>query len=137
MQPNIKDLRNKTGLSQSKFAEQYNIPVSTLRKWEQGESRPADYVIALIAKTIPSDEDEIFEITGSNGEIYYCDESKMEVSDSKGNVIRIGESMEGVNRHNLQIYLEDLFDSFYRAQDRFDRDCMYDKIEKVTWSRSG
>ena len=32
----IKQLRQRTGLSQSKFAQKYNISVRTLQQWEQG-----------------------------------------------------------------------------------------------------
>ena len=31
----IKELRSQTGLSQSKFATIFDIPVSTLKDWEQ------------------------------------------------------------------------------------------------------
>ena len=54
MSLSIKEMRMKTGLSQAKFAETFNIPVSTLRKWEQGDSSPSGYVIDLIARAIPS-----------------------------------------------------------------------------------
>lgn len=30
----IKEIRKKTGLSQAKFGEYYNIPLSTIKKWE-------------------------------------------------------------------------------------------------------
>lgn len=49
MRIDIKELRNKTGMSQREFAAQYGIPLSTLRKWEQGEAKPATYVVNLIA----------------------------------------------------------------------------------------
>lgn len=45
---NIKDLRLRTNLSQSKFADVVGIPVRTIQKWEQGERVPPDYVIKLI-----------------------------------------------------------------------------------------
>ena len=32
----IVELRKKTGLSQSKFAEKYHIKLNTLTQWEQG-----------------------------------------------------------------------------------------------------
>ena len=49
MNTEIKELRIKTGLSQREFASKYGIPLSTLRKWEQGEAKPATYVVNLIA----------------------------------------------------------------------------------------
>lgn len=44
----IKDLRAKTGLSQSKFAALVGIPLNTLQNWEQGNRKPPEYVISLI-----------------------------------------------------------------------------------------
>ncbi len=67
----IKEMRLATGMSQSQFAKKYNIPVSTLRKWEQGESRPPAYVVELISNAIPSDCDNLVKITASNGKDYY------------------------------------------------------------------
>lgn len=45
---NIKDLRIKTGLSQSKFAAIIPLPIKTLQGWEQGLKKPPEYVISLI-----------------------------------------------------------------------------------------
>ena len=47
----IKELRFQTGLSQSKFAVMFDIPVSTLKDWEQGRRKPPVYVVNMI-KTI-------------------------------------------------------------------------------------
>lgn len=44
----IKELRESTGLSQSKFAEKYHIPVGTLQHWEQGVRKPPEYVEYLL-----------------------------------------------------------------------------------------
>jgi DNA-binding transcriptional regulator YiaG len=44
----IKDLRSRANLSQSKFATAVGIPVRTIQKWEQGERVPPDYVVKLI-----------------------------------------------------------------------------------------
>ena len=54
----IKELRNKTGMSQREFASQYGIPLSTLRKWEQGEAKPAPYIVNLIADKLRSESKE-------------------------------------------------------------------------------
>lgn len=51
----IKKLREKTGLSQRKFAEELGIPVRTIQEWEQGRSRPPAYVINMIKKIIDID----------------------------------------------------------------------------------
>ena len=47
----IKELRGISGLSQSRFAESFDIPLSTLKDWEQGRRTPPQYVINMI-KTI-------------------------------------------------------------------------------------
>jgi len=44
----IRELRNKTGLSQSQFANYFGIPVGTLRNWEQGIAKPPAYVFDMI-----------------------------------------------------------------------------------------
>ena len=45
----IKLLRQKTGLSQSKFAARFEIPVRTLQQWEQGQSAPPEYVVRMMS----------------------------------------------------------------------------------------
>ena len=39
----IKELRGINGLSQSKFAKLFDIPLSTLKDWEQGRRTPPQY----------------------------------------------------------------------------------------------
>jgi putative transcriptional regulator len=38
--PDVKAIRKKYGLSQSKFAEMLGISLGTLRNWEQGRRKP-------------------------------------------------------------------------------------------------
>ena len=45
----IKELRKKTGLSQSRFAAKFEIPVRTLQQWEQGISAPPEYLVRMMA----------------------------------------------------------------------------------------
>ena len=45
----IKDIRKKTGLSQEKFAEKFEIPRRTLQSWEMGERGPAQYIVDMLA----------------------------------------------------------------------------------------
>ena len=45
---NIQQLRKQTGLSQSKFAALFGIPLRTLQKWEIGQANPPSYVIDLM-----------------------------------------------------------------------------------------
>ena len=130
----IKELRDSTGMTQKEFASRYGIPISTLRKWEQGESSPAPYVAALLARTLPDTESSLKRIKTQGGKTYYYSPVKKEVSDVKGNHITIQEDLEGVKEQNLALYLEDLFEGFYRLQDKFNRDCRYDKEEDILWS---
>lgn len=51
----VKELRRKTGLSQSRFASIYGIPVRTIQKWEIGQSSPPEYVIRLLEKALRTD----------------------------------------------------------------------------------
>ena len=44
----IRELRDRTGLSQSQFANYFGIPVGTLRNWEQGIAKPPAYVFEMI-----------------------------------------------------------------------------------------
>ena len=65
---------------------------------------------------------------------YYYNTVKNEVSDVNGNRITIQADLVGVKEQNLALYLEDLFEGFYRLQDKFNRDCRYDKEEDILWS---
>lgn len=44
----VKELRMQTGLSQSKFAKMFDVPVSTLKDWEQERRNPPAYVINMM-----------------------------------------------------------------------------------------
>jgi putative transcriptional regulator len=44
----VKAIRAKTKLSQSKFAALFMIPVGTLRNWEQGRRYPEGPAVALL-----------------------------------------------------------------------------------------
>jgi len=48
----IKEIRNSTKLSQSKFADKFGIPKRTLQKWEQQQADPLPYLMALIEEEI-------------------------------------------------------------------------------------
>lgn len=45
---NVRELRIQTGLSQSKFALKFGIPVSTLKDWEHERRNPPEYVINMM-----------------------------------------------------------------------------------------
>lgn len=131
----IKELRDMTGMTQKAFAEMYGIPLSTLRKWEQGEALPAPYVLRLIARTLPGTQTALQKIQGKDGVTFYYDANKQTVADTRGNIINIQEGLEGVKEQNLVLYLEELFESFYEIQEKFSRDCRFDKEDDILWSR--
>lgn len=131
----IKELRESTRMTQKAFANMYGIPLSTLRKWEQSEASPPSYVLNLIARTLPSTNASLKCLTGDDGCIYYYDALKKTVSDAQGNTIIVQEDLVGVKEQNLIIYLQDLFEEFYEIQNKFNRDCRYDKEEDILWSR--
>ena len=135
MAEHIRELRDQTGLTQKAFSEMYGIPVSTLRKWEQGESSPPDYVIRLLARAIRPESQGSQKLQGKNGTVFYYNPERQSVADRLGNEIRIMEDLRTIDKQNLIIYLEDLFDDFYAIQDRFNRDCRFDKQDKIRWSR--
>lgn len=55
----IKELRAQTGLSQSRFAERYGIPVKTIQAWEAGRFQPADYIVDMLEKLIAQEDIEL------------------------------------------------------------------------------
>jgi len=49
----VREVRQKMGLSQAQFAMKFGLPPATLRNWEQGRARPdapTRVLIAVIAK---------------------------------------------------------------------------------------
>lgn len=56
---NVQKIRKDTGLSQSRFAEHFKIPVSTLQDWEQGRRKPPPYVVGMIKRIIELEQTEI------------------------------------------------------------------------------
>lgn len=129
----IKELRLASKMSQSEFAKTFNIPLSTLRKWEQFVSTPPKYVINLIEVSIPAYNKHLEVIKADNNKKFYIDTKNKKVFDEKGNAITFTESLDGVIKKNLPIYIDDMFNDFYRLQDRFDRDLKYDKKDQIHW----
>jgi transcriptional regulator with XRE-family HTH domain len=134
MPMNIKEIRYKTGLSQREFSNMFSIPLSTLQKWEQGESSPSPYVVSLIANQLPINTDSLYRIEDNKGKIYYYNREAGFLIDSIGTKIKIGEDLEDVNKNNLSLYVSDLFESYYEIVDKFNRDCKLDKMEDIIWS---
>ena len=44
----VRELRLQVGLSQSKFAKMFEVPVSTLKDWEQKRRTPPTYVVNMM-----------------------------------------------------------------------------------------
>ena len=54
----IKEIRERTGLSQSQFAKKYGISVRTLQGWESGK-RPPECVPFLLDRCVSEDFEKV------------------------------------------------------------------------------
>lgn len=133
MYQNIKEIRQTTGLSQKVFAEMCGIPLSTLRNWEQGTNSPAPYIVNLLARTLPSINASLKKIEGKNGRFYYYDKNQKCILDVQGNKIYVQEDLTEIKEQNLALYIDELFERFYEIQEKFNRDCRFDKEEDILW----
>lgn len=128
-----KELRDFTGLSQSKFAAKYNIPINTLRKWEQGVAVPSDYLILSLAQVIGYSED-LYEIKGKKG-IYKYDDINCKLMDDKGNIINIKiPDYKQISLNNLGLYCDFLFKDYTDEIDWFLRQCREDLKSDIEWT---
>lgn len=48
----IKEIRVQMKLSQSKFAEYFNVPLRTVQHWEQESRKPPVYVITMMQRIL-------------------------------------------------------------------------------------
>lgn len=64
--PNAKAVRLKCGMNQEAFAGALRVPVSTIRNWEQGRTRP-DAVGASLLALVDRDAKTVFRILGTDG----------------------------------------------------------------------
>lgn len=129
---NIREMRKNTGMTQREFADRFDIPVGTLRRWEYGESTPAPYVLKMIANQLPVGNNAYRKICVDN-EIFYFDINTNTIMDSKGTGITINVDINEVKEQNLALYVKDLFEAYYDAVQRFERDCELDKQEDIIW----
>lgn len=134
---NIKMLRQKTGLSQGKFAKKYDIPLNTantLRHWEQGISRPADYLLKLLEKDICI-EDEIVTFSYEDRDYKY-NITRMQLSDKDGNIINIEiNNAKTMRPDNIGLYCEMIFEDYYEMiKDLHDR-CSSDENNNIIWKK--
>ena len=49
---NIKEIRQRTGLSQTKLGEHFEIPVRTIQKWERNGSTPPEYIPKMMERIL-------------------------------------------------------------------------------------
>lgn len=53
----IRELRAKTGLSQQKFGMLFKISAINISNWEQGVTKPPEYVVYMLDRLIELDPD--------------------------------------------------------------------------------
>ncbi len=123
-----------TRLTQREFAAKFDIPIGTLRRWEYGESKPAPYIIKLIALQLPVDQGKMEQIKDEEGNIFFYNKEAGYLMDMQGTRINIKDELEEVKKQNLILYIKDLFEAYYEILDKFDRDCRLDKTEDIIWS---
>ena len=51
----IKELREKTGLSQSQFAKKYKLSVRQVQSWEQGQRNTPEATLYMLERLINKD----------------------------------------------------------------------------------
>lgn len=133
----IRELRKLTGMSQSQFAKKYDIPLNTLQHWEGGYSEPAKYLVKLIEDTICKDRKVIQGNNTKEGTMYYYDELNKLVCDNKGNCLSLEIDLDATSEHNLGLYLDTLFEDYYKARKSFEENLIFDKNSKelIEWTR--
>lgn len=62
--PDVRSLREKHGLSQSRFAAMMGISVGTLRNWEQGRRKPEGSARVLL-KVVEKHPEAVFDVVAS------------------------------------------------------------------------
>lgn len=62
----IRELRKVSGLSQTTFAEKFEIPTSTLQDWEHNRRTPPMYVVGMIDKLLASEKTAKQQVSGNS-----------------------------------------------------------------------
>ncbi|HWM93138.1 MAG TPA: NadS family protein [Thermoanaerobaculia bacterium] len=65
--PDVRSLREKHGLSQSRFAALMGISVGTLRNWEQGRRKPEGSARVLL-KVVEKHPEAVFDVVANRVE---------------------------------------------------------------------
>ena len=130
----IKKLRKSTNKSQSEFASTYNIPLSTLKKWEQNESKPAPYVLSLLTSAVDI-EKSLVEISDAD-RTYYYDPNTQTVYNKKGDSVRIYYDLFPIKqKQNLLMILDSLFEDYEKVRRSFIRDIQFYRNEENVWRK--
>lgn len=66
-EPDVRSLREKHGLSQSRFAAMMGISVGTLRNWEQGRRKPEGSARVLL-KVVEKHPEAVFDVVANGVE---------------------------------------------------------------------
>ena len=53
----IKELRSRTGLSQQKFGMLFKMSAINISNWEQGVTKPPEYVVYMLERLMELDPD--------------------------------------------------------------------------------
>ena len=69
-EPDVRSLREKHGLSQSRFAAMMGISVGTLRNWEQGRRKPEGSARVLL-KVVEKHPEAVFDVVANGSEEKY------------------------------------------------------------------
>lgn len=64
----IREIREKTGMSRAEFSRIYGIPVRTLEDWEAGKRKCPDYVVSLLRRVTSEDVEStaVFKLYANN-----------------------------------------------------------------------
>lgn len=126
----VREYRKKLKLSQSEFAKRFNVPISTLRKWEQKEVKPSKYFIEMIKKETSNNDLITIE---ADDEVFIYNTETMIVTDSKGTNIKLPYDISTLKKENLVIILSELYEEYYRSMKRFVSLCELNKKGTGKW----
>lgn len=96
----IKELRTQTGLSQSKFAHMFDIPVSTLKDWEHERRNPPAYVINMIRTIL-----EMRGVIINDNSIDFCEIRRKRVERAMAIVLTATDGPDEIFMEALESYI--------------------------------
>lgn len=113
----VRELRLQTGLSQSKFANMFDVPIATLKDWEQERRNPPAYVVNMMRT--------ILEYNGmliDEGYIIACNKRRMSVDKALAIVLTATEGPNELFMEALDSYIfgKITLEELERRIDRFE-----------------